>query len=56
MFQSKDIEWHNGLKKTRPFYMLTTRDSLQRKGHTQNESEGMEKRYSIQMEMKRKLE
>ena len=30
-------------KKSRPIYMLSTRDPLQTKGHTQTESEGMEK-------------
>ena len=34
--------------------MLPTRDPLQGKGHTQIESEGMEKRYFMQMEMTRK--
>ena len=29
--------------KTRPIYMLSTRDPLQTKGHIQTESEGMEK-------------
>ena len=29
--------------KTRPLYMLSTRDPLQTKGHIQTESEGMEK-------------
>ena len=29
--------------KTRPVYMLSTRDPLQTKGHIQTESEGMEK-------------
>ena len=30
-------------KKTRPVYMLPTRDSLQTQRHTQTKSEGMEK-------------
>ena len=29
--------------KTRPIYMLSTRDPLQTQGHIQTESEGMEK-------------
>jgi len=29
--------------KTRPLYMLSTRDSPQNRGHTQTESEGLEK-------------
>ena len=29
--------------KTRPVYMLSTRDTLQTKGHIQTESEGIEK-------------
>ena len=33
-------EW---IKKTRPLYMLSTRDPLQTKGHIQTESEGLEK-------------
>ena len=30
-------------KKTRPFYMLSTQDPFQTKGHIQTESEGLEK-------------
>ena len=33
-------EW---IKKTRPLYILSTRDPLQDKGHIQTESEGLEK-------------
>ena len=33
-------EW---IKKTRPLYMLSTRNPPQNKGHIQNESEGLEK-------------
>ena len=33
-------EW---IKKTRPLYMLSTRDPPQNKGHIQTESEGLEK-------------
>ena len=32
--------------KTRPLYMLSTRDPPQNKGHTLNESEGLEKNIS----------
>ena len=32
--------------KTRPVYMLSTRDPLQTQGHIQTESEGMEKHIS----------
>ena len=38
--------------KTRPLYMLSTRDPPQNKGHIQTESEGLEKRYFMQMETK----
>ena len=41
--------------KTRPIYMLSTKDALQIERHIQNETEGMKKRYSMQMEIKRKL-
>ena len=33
-------EW---IKKTRPLYMLSTRDPPQNRGHIQTESEGLEK-------------
>ena len=42
--------------KARPLYMLSTRDQPQNKGHIQTESEGLEKKYSTQMETKRKQE
>ena len=45
----------NGYK-TRPLYMLSTRDPPQNKGHIRTESEGLEKRYSMQIETKRKQE
>ena len=38
--------------KTRPLYVLSTRDPPQNKGHTQTESEGLEKRYSMQEKKK----
>ena len=42
--------------KTRPLYMLSARDLPQKKGHIQTESEGLEKRYFMKMETKRKQE
>ena len=41
---------------TKPLYMLSARDPPQTKGHIQTESEGLEKRYFMQMETKRKKE
>ena len=42
MPQPKDKDWLNGYK-TRPLYMLSTRDLLQNKGHIQPESERWKK-------------
>ena len=42
--------------KTKPLYMLSTRDPPQNKGHIQTESERLEKRYFMQMKTKRKQE
>ena len=42
MLQLKDIDWLNGYR-TRPIYMLSTREPLQIYGHIQTESEGREK-------------
>ena len=42
MPQPKDIDWMNGYK-TRPTYMMSTRDPLQFQGHTQIESEKKKK-------------
>ena len=42
MFQPKDKDWLDG-DKTRPLYMLSTRDPPQNKGRIQIESEGLEK-------------
>ena len=42
--------------KTRPIYMLSTRDPPQTQGHIQTESEWLEKRYFMKMETKRKQE
>jgi len=41
--------------KTRPLYMLSTRDPPLNKEHIQTESEGLE-RYSMEIETKRKQE
>nr|KAF6457090.1 hypothetical protein HJG63_011660 [Rousettus aegyptiacus] len=41
-------------KKTRPMYMLSTRDPIQIKRHSQTESKGMEKKYFLQTEMGKK--
>ena len=40
--QPKDRDWLNDTK-TKPLYMLSTRDPPQNKGHIQTESEGLEK-------------
>ena len=42
MPQPKDEDWLNEYK-TRPLYMLSTRDPRQNGGHIQTESEGLEK-------------
>ena len=42
MPQTKDIDWLNGYK-TRPIYMLSSRDPLHFQGHIQIESEGWKK-------------
>ena len=39
--------------KTRPLYMLSTKDPPQNKGHIQTEREGMEKRCFMQMRPKK---
>ena len=46
---TNDKDWPNGYK-TRPLYMLSTRDPPQNKGHIQTQSEGLE------MKTKRKQE
>ena len=44
MFQTKDKDWLNGYKnKITIYYMLSTRDLPQNRGHIQTESEGLEK-------------
>ena len=42
--------------KTRPLYMLSTRDPPQNKGYIQTENEVLEKKYFTQMETKIKQE
>jgi len=42
--------------KTKPLYILSTRDPPQNKGHIQTEREGLEKRYFMQIETKRNQE
>ena len=42
-------------KKTRPAHMLPTRDSTQNKRPTQTKREGLEKKYSKQMDTGKKL-
>ena len=42
MLQPKNKDWLN-VYKSRPLYMLSTRDPPQNKGHIQTESEGLEK-------------
>ena len=39
--------------KTRPLYMLSTRDPPQNKGHIQTESEGLEKDISCKVDQKK---
>ena len=54
MLQPKDTDWLNGYKnKTCISAAYKRLTSVYR--HIQTESEGMEKRYSTQMEIKRKL-
>ena len=50
---SKDTEWQTGLKKTKAYNMLPTRDPLQGKGHPQIKSEEMES-YFMKMGITRK--
>ena len=52
--QPKDKDWLNGYK-TRPQYMLSTRDPPQNKRHIQTENKSW-KIYSTQIENKRKQE
>ena len=52
MPQPKDKDWLNGYK-TRPLYMLSTRDPPQNRRHTQTESEGFEKDTSCKLRPKK---
>ena len=55
MLQPKDTDWLNGYKNKTYIYAVYKRPTSDQ-GHIQTEGEGMEKRYSMQMEIKRKLE
>ena len=55
MPQPKDKDWLNGYKNKTPIYAVT-RDPPQSKGHIQTKSEGLEKKYFMQTETKRKQE
>ena len=39
--------------KTRPLYMLSTRDPPQNKGHIQTKSEGLEKKFHVNGDQKK---
>ena len=52
MPQPKDKDWLDGYK-TRPLYMLSTRDPPQNKEHIQTESEGLEKDISCKWRPKK---
>ena len=52
MPQSKDKAWLNGYK-TRPLYMLSTRDPPQNKRHIQSESEGLKKIFHANRDQKK---
>ena len=52
MLQRKDTDWLNGYK-TRPIYMLSTRNPLQASRHIQTESERMEKYIPCKWEEKK---
>ena len=52
MTQQKDTDWLNGYKNKTVY----KRDPPQTKGHIQTESEGLEIRYFMQTETKRKQE
>ena len=51
MPQPKDKDWLNGYK-TRPLYMLSTKDPPQNKGYIQTECEGLEKDISCKWRTK----
>ena len=52
MLQPKDTDWLNELKKTRPIYMLSTKNTLQTSRHIQTETERMEKYIPCKWEAK----
>ena len=52
MPQLKDKAWLNGYK-TRPLYMLSTRDPPQNRGHIQTESEGLGKVFHTNRDQKK---
>ena len=51
MLQPKDTDWLNGYK-TRPIYMLSTRNPIQTSRHIGTESERMEKYIPCKWEAK----
>ena len=53
--QPKDTEWLNGYKNKTPIDSVNKRPTLKQE-HLQTESEGLEKRYFMQIETKRKQE
>ena len=52
MPQPKDKDWLNGYK-TRPLYMLSTRDPPQNKGHIQTEGERLENVFHANRDQKK---
>ena len=52
MPQPNDKVWLNAYK-TRPLYMLSTTDPLEKKGHMQTESEGLEKIFHANRDQKK---
>ena len=52
MPQPKDKDWLNGTK-TRPLYMLSTRDPPQNKRHIQSESVGLKKIFHANRDQKK---
>ena len=55
MLQPKEKDWLNGYKNKTPIYAVYKRP-LRNKGHIQTKSEGLEKKYFMQTETKRKQE
>ena len=52
MLQPKDKDWLSG-HKTRPLYMLSTRDPPQNRGHIQTESEGLGKVFNTNRDQRK---